>query len=237
MTTAAVPQQTDRRRIAARALGNVLLGVAIGLFGYYSLTDMESGFAQKKVRSELERLGPIAQDEPEVVTTATQTADVPVFDFEGWEAQDQAFWAEADTGDAIGRLVIPDMALDTAVVKGADRESLKRGPGWITTTDVPGPTGNCAISGHRTTYLAPFQRMGQLRVGDTIDLYTPYRRYRYEVVRTFTVRPTQVEVIAPTEDPILTLTACHPPYSARYRLVVQSKLVDARRLQDAPESP
>ena len=158
----------------------------------------------------------------------------PVLDFEGWEQQDKAFWTDAQTGDVIGRIVIAGMDLDSPIVKGTDRQTLKRGPGWIVKTDVPGPTGNCAISGHRTTYLAPFRRLDRLHSGDLIEVYTPFRRYTYKVFRSFAVRPWQVEVIAPTEQPILTLTACHPPYSARYRLIVQSRLVDARPLKGAP---
>lgn len=47
----------------------------------------------------------------------------------------------------------------------------------------------------------------------------------------FAVTPDHVEVVAHTEEPMLTLTACHPPYSTRLRLIVQSKLVDVRRLE------
>lgn len=231
MTTVAASRPGDGARVAARAMGNVLLGVAIGLLAYYALTDAESGLARRAVRSDLERLGPIAAPNPDVAVGASND---PVLDFEGWEAQDARFWIEADRGDVIGRIVIRRMGLDSAVVKGTDRQALKGGPGWIATTSVPGPEGNCAISGHRTTYLAPFRRIDRLREGDVIDLYTPYRRYRYRVSRSFAVRPWQVEVIAPTEKPILTLTACHPPYSARYRFIVQSDLVDARPLAGAP---
>ena len=228
MTTTAAARSFRGPRIAARALGNVLIGVAIGLLLYYGITDVESGVNQKAMSEELEKLGPIATERPAV---SSQTS---VLDFTGWAEQDAAFWRSAPMGSVIGRLVIGRMKLDTPVVKGADRESLKRGPGWIATTSVPGPKGNCAISGHRTTYLAPFRHLDQLREGDTIDLYTPYRRYRYQVSRSFTVRPWQVEVIAPTPEPILTLTACHPPYSARFRLIVQSRLIEARPLKGAP---
>jgi len=69
--------------------------------------------------------------------------------------------------------------------------------------------------------------------GDTIDLYSPYRRYRYSVTGTVIVRPDQIEVVAPTEHPSLTLTACHPPYSARYRIAVQAELVEVRRVSDS----
>jgi sortase A len=233
MATVVPPRRTRGMKVLARATGNVLLGLAVGLLAYYGITDLESEFAQRTLRNDLVQLGPVGSTRPSVVDTATTGA---VLDFTGWEKQDRAFWSSAPTGDVIGRIVISRMGLDSAVVKGTDRQTLKKGPGWIVTTNVPGPTGNCAISGHRTTYLAPFRRLDRLKPGDVIELYTPFRRYTYKVFRSFTVRPWQVEVIAPTEEPILTLTACHPPYSARYRLIVQSKLVDARPLAGAPAS-
>ena len=66
------------------------------------------------------------------------------------------------TGGVFGRLVIERMELDTLVVKGHTRAVLKKGPGWIDYTDLPGPTGNAGISGHRTTYGAPFRRLDEL---------------------------------------------------------------------------
>ncbi|HZL06309.1 MAG TPA: sortase, partial [Coriobacteriia bacterium] len=70
--------------------------------------------------------------------------------------------------------------------------------------------------------------------GDTIDVFSPFRRYRYVVQRQLIVTPDKVEVFSTTEEPTLTLTACHPPYSARYRIVVQARLSDVRRLDDLP---
>jgi len=231
---AVVAQERPRRaKVLARATGNVLLGLAIGLVVYYGITDLESEVAQRTLRADLKQLGPVGAATPSVVQTSSNE---PVLDFAGWKQQDQTFWKSAQRGDVIGRIVIDRMDLDAAIVKGTDRQTLKRGPGWIVTTDVPGPTGNCAISGHRTTYLAPFRRLDRLKDGDIIEVYTPFRRYQYRVFRTIVVRPWQVEVIAHTSEPILTLTACHPPYSARYRLVVQSRLVDARLLKGAPTS-
>jgi LPXTG-site transpeptidase (sortase) family protein len=214
-------------RPALHFLGNMLIGIAIGLIAYYGVTDLEGRIGQRSMRAQLGKLGPVAKAEPPVSESA------PRFDFTDWEQQDQAFWTSAEQGSVIGRLVIERMGLDTAVLKGTKRETLKMGPGWIDTTAVPGETGNCAISGHRTTYHAPFRRLDSLAKGDTIELYTPYRRYVYRVARKFTVRPWQVDVISPTEEPMLTLTACHPPYSARYRLIVQARLVEARPIEGA----
>lgn len=223
----------QRGRIATRALSNVFLGIAIGLIAYYLITDIESSLGRAALRSELRELGAVAAQRPGVLRTRDGDSSAPVLDFAGWTSQDERFWRSAPEGDVIGRLIIQRVGLDSPIVKGADRNTLKKGPGWIPTTSVPGPVGNCAISGHRTTYLAPFRHLGKLSKGDKIELYTPYRRYTYEVSRSRVVRPRQVEVLAPTEDSILTLTACHPPYSASYRLLVQSKLTDVRRLKGA----
>ncbi len=228
MTDIAAQRQASGLRAVAHALGNVLLGLAVGLLVYYATTDVDSRLSRRRARVDLQQLGAIASAAPAVVDSA------PALDFDGWEEQDQAFWRSAPAGGVIGRLVIVRTGLDSVIVKGTDRRTLKRGPGWIVTTSAPGPRGNCAISGHRTTYLAPFRRLDRLEEGDLIELYTPYRRYRYRVTRSFAVRPWQVEVIAPTHQPTLTLTACHPPYSARYRLIVQSRLIEARPLENAP---
>ena len=215
-------------RPALRALGNVLIGIAVGLIAYYGVTDLEGRVSQRATAAELRDLGAISDPAPPIVESA------PVFDFEGWKTRDSAFWESADQGDVIGRLVIKEMGLDTAVLKGTDRETLKRGPGWIEKSDVPGETGNCAISGHRTTYHAPFRKLDSLEKGDRVELYTPYTRYVYRVARKFAVRPWRVDVISSTETPTLTLTACHPPYSARYRLIVQAELIEARPIKGAP---
>ncbi len=209
-----------------RALGNVFLGVAIGLLGYYGLTSLLSAAEQARLRHDLERYGGVSASVPADIGVK----DGPALDFTDWEAQDKAYWDGLAEGGVFGRLVIDRMDLDTMVVKGVAVGDLKKGPGWVTYTDLPGATGNCGISGHRTTYLAPFRRIEELRPGDTIDLYSPFRRYRYTVVRTFTVTPDKVEVFDPTPVPTLTLTACHPPYSARYRYIVQAELTEAKRL-------
>lgn len=154
----------------------------------------------------------------------------PALNFDKWESEDAAHWRSLKPGQAFGRLVARDMRLDAVVVKGVSYGDLRRGPGWIDYTDLPGPTGNVGISGHRTTYGAPFRKLDQLKPGDIIRFYSPYRRYTYRVRRSFSVTPDRVEVVATTETPTLTLTACHPPYSARLRLIVQSELIEVKRL-------
>lgn len=221
-------------RVLAHALGNVALGLAIGIACYYLATDMVARWRQGQLRSEVSELGVLAAPTPSAVLDEIA---VDPFDFDGWETDDVGYWETLPEGGVFGRLVIEPMGLDTLVVKGHSRTVLKKGPGWIDYTDLPGPTGNVGISGHRTTYGAPFRSLDMVQVGDNIDLYSPYRRYRYEVSRVFTVTPDKVEVVSTTVEPQLTLTACHPPYSARLRLIVQANLVEVRAVSDTVSAP
>lgn len=208
-----------------------MLGVALGLLSYYALTTLLAQAAQDGLRRENADVVVFVAEEPDVL----ETAPGPVLDFAEWAEEDQAFWSALPEGEAFGRIVIADIGVDTIVMKGVEPADLRRGPGWIDWSDLPGPTGTCGISGHRTTYGAPFRRIDELVAGDTIDLYSPYRRYRYEVTRTLVVTPDQIEVVASTEAPTLTLTACHPPFSARYRIAVQADLVEVRRIEPTEE--
>lgn len=215
-----------------RAASNLLLGVAIGLLSYYGLTTLLTRVAQDGLRDTYADVLAFAAEDP---GESLKTTAGPVLDFDGWAEQDQAYWSSLAEGEAFARIVVPRIGLDAIVMNGVRPVDLRRGPGWIDWTNLPGPTGTCGISGHRTTYGAPFRRVDELGPGDTIDLYSPYRRYRYEVTGTLIVRPSQTEVVDPTEQPTLTLTACHPPYSAAYRIAVQAKLVDVRRIEGIEE--
>jgi len=218
------PQNPSRKgrglaRGTARAVGNVLLGIAIGLISYYGITDVVAAMEQTRLQEQLAELGLSEALPPD------RTVEPAPNPFEEWEEEDFAFWEELEDGGVFGRLVAPAMELDTAIVKGHSRDNLKRGPVWVSYTDYPGPTGNVGISGHRTTYGAPFFRLNELQLGDTVDVFSPFRQYRYEVIDVFRVTPEYTEVLQTTDLPHLTMTACDPPYSAQYRLIVQSKLV------------
>ena len=127
-------------------------------------------------------------------------------------------------GGAIGLIEIPKIGLDKAVVEGVGVAELKTGPGHYPKTPMPGQPGNAAIAGHRTTYGAPFNRLDELVAGDAILVTTAQGEFRYEVESATVVRPAQSEVLDPTPDARLTLTTCHPEFSAAQRLVVTAKL-------------
>jgi sortase A len=127
-------------------------------------------------------------------------------------------------GDPVARMEVPKIGLDWIVVSGVDVDELKKGPGHYPDTPLPGQVGNVAIAGHRTTYGAPFYRINELVAGDDVILTTPAGRYVYKVTNQFIVEPSQSEVLDPTNGPMLTLTSCHPRYSAKKRIIVRAAL-------------
>lgn len=116
------------------------------------------------------------------------------------------------------------------VVEGTDPAHLRKGPGHYPGTDGPGDVGNFAISGHRTTYGAPFGRLDELRTGDRVHVVDRERRqWTYRVVTQRIVVPDDTWVLGPdplgTGGRMMTLTTCHPRWSASQRLVVFAELV------------
>ena len=129
-------------------------------------------------------------------------------------------------GDALTRIVIPTIKVDTVVVEGTGASALRAGAGHYPNTPLPGEEGNVAIAGHRTTYGKPFANLDRLAPGDEVVLETPIGRHVYKVTQPpFVVANTDYSVISQTPGHTLTLTTCHPKGSARQRLVVKAEML------------
>jgi sortase A len=110
-------------------------------------------------------------------------------------------------------------------VQGTDEGSLQKGPGHYPQTPLPGQPGTTAIAGHRTTFLAPFRTIDQLRSGDTIVIRMPYGCFTYKVERSVVVNPDALWVTNPVGYDRLVLSACNPLYSASQRIIVFARRV------------
>lgn len=110
------------------------------------------------------------------------------------------------------------------VVEGVGVAELKTGAGHMPDTPLPGMPGNAVISGHRTTYGAPFNEIDRLQPGDLIVVETATGAHHYTVRRSMVVSPLDVWVSEARPGAWLTLTTCHPEFSARQRLVVFAEL-------------
>jgi sortase A len=140
------------------------------------------------------------------------------------------------SGRALAKLEIPKIDKSLYVLPGVDVETLHDGPGHYPDTPLPGQLGNSAIAGHRTTSGAPFGDIDELEPGDELIVtMTTGDRFVYQVTETLIVDPSEYWVVQ-TDDPtvaMLTLTSCHPEYTARQRIVVRSILKPA---ESAPAS-
>lgn len=123
-------------------------------------------------------------------------------------------------------LSIPRLHLTRYVPEGATVPQLRRyGVGRISWTALPDRFGLLGIAGHRTTYGAPFFRLGKLEPGDHVLVTYRGRRYDYVVTERRVVRPGDADVLqAGPGDRGIALITCTPVYSARNRLVVFGKL-------------
>ena len=134
--------------------------------------------------------------------------------------------ARAKIGGPIGRIELPTLGRHYVVVQGTDIGTLRKGPGHYPSTVFPGEKGTVAIAGHRTTYLAPFRTIDQLKPGQRIILKMPYGRFTYAVEKTQIVGPNAIWITRRVPGrPRLVLSACHPLYSASHRIVVFARLV------------
>jgi sortase A len=228
-----VPRSTGGD-IAVRVLsvvGRVLItsGVLVLLFVAYQLwgTGVHEARAQGSLSNEFEAALGEAGIDPEASTDDS----VPVVD------PNAPLPPPPAEGAAVANIRIPRIGVDKVVVEGVSVSDLKRGPGHYPDSPLPGQPGNAAIAGHRTTYGAPFNRIDELQIGDEILVTTLQGAFRYEVSEQQIVSPDQVEVLGNFNDNRLTLTACHPKYSARQRIIVVAQLVGPAATAAEPTAP
>ncbi|MFG1998136.1 class E sortase [Spirillospora sp. NPDC048911] len=197
-------------RILIRSLGELCItaGLVLLLFVTYSLWG-----TGRYTREQQDRLG------KELMKT--------------WQAP-QVTTEKVRLGSGLAMIRIPRFGAKYryVVIEGVDLADLRKGPGHYPGSALPGEVGNFVVSGHRTTYSAPFNRAGELRPGDKILIDTRQKQYVYQVTGKRIVSPGAVEVTAPVpfkpkDKPtkrLITLTTCNPKYSAAQRLIIFGEL-------------
>ncbi|SFT63305.1 sortase A [Geodermatophilus amargosae] len=216
-----------RWRTLVSGLGQTLVtaGVVLLLFVVYELwiTDLSSARDQDRLADRLETEWSAQQPAAGVPTSP---AEVPV-------------------GQPFAVLHVPRLGEDWSrvVLEGTSEEQLSQGPGHYAGTAMPGQQGNVALAGHRVGRGSPFLDLDRMQPGDPIVVEVADGWFTYRVLADGQdphgvpgrqiVSPADVEVIAPTPGgaadaaptgAYLTLTTCHPRYSARQRLVVHAVL-------------
>ncbi len=211
-------------RVAARGVGDLLitLGLVLLLFLVWQLwwTDVAAGRTQSRLTHELQQSWT-----PDAAPSSTANPTTP-------GAEDPPL--QLREGQAFALIHIPRFGKDYVrpVIQGIGLDVLDRGVGHYPQSADPGAVGNFAVAGHRVTYGKPFNRIAELRPGDAVVVETARAWFVYRVVSHTVVTPDHVEVVAPVprhpgETPtrrMMTMTACHPEFSARQRYVVFSEL-------------
>ena len=140
-------------------------------------------------------------------------------------ADARRFRATAVQGAAIGRIVVPRLDLNMVLVNGTDTGTLRKGPGRDPRTFMPGEGELVYIAGHRTTYLAPFARIDDMRPGDRVTLRVPYGTFEYRVTGHRIVDAHALWVLRSRHRDVVALQACHPRFFATHRYIVWAELV------------
>jgi sortase (surface protein transpeptidase) len=241
--TARSQRRRDPIRTAARGIGQTLitLGLVTLLFVGYELwvTDILSAREQDKLSEQLQdEWGdlPTVGEPGSPTGSSTGPAPGPV---------------QVSPGEPFAVLHIPRLGSDwtRVAVEGVTQTDLAQGPGHYPGTALPGEQGNFAMAGHRVGRGSPFLDLDKMQPGDPIVVETAEAWFVYRVLGdTATgsfdgdrsglpgqeiVRPEDVDVISPTpRSPVdapatgafLTLTTCHPKYSAQQRLIIHARL-------------
>ena len=249
----------DRGRMLARGVGQTLItfGLIALLFVAYELwvTDLLAARQQEQLSEEIQQQW---RDAPTVPPPETAPSDIP-------PPAPAPAPIEVTLGEPFAVLHIPRLGADWSrvVVEGAAEVQLAQGPGHYVGTAMPGQQGNAAFAGHRVGRGSPFLDLDRLVPGDPVVVETADAWFVYRVLGDPTtgdfgtdasgvpgreiVAPTQVSVISPTpggaaagpaSGAYLTLTTCHPKYSARQRLIIHARLDGAPLSKaEAPDGP
>jgi sortase A len=125
----------------------------------------------------------------------------------------------------IGRMEILRLGVSVTVIEGAGEATLRRAAGHIEGTALPGQPGNVGIAGHRDSFFRPLKNIQR---DDVITLTTSRGQFRYRVVSTRVVSPSDIAVLNPDGTEVLTLVTCYPFYfigAAPSRFVVRAARV------------
>ena len=163
---------------------------------------------------------------PEVSESPTTDSEPPLLETEPAPTPAPA---RPKPGETVAKLTIPRLDAKLYVVEGDRMADLRRGPGHLIGTAMPGVNGNCVIAGHRDTH---FRVLKDIRKGDDIIIETSAGEYLYRVRSERVISTEDTEVLDPTPDAELSLITCYPFYyvgNAPERFLVEAQLVGAIR--------
>lgn len=124
-----------------------------------------------------------------------------------------------------GYISIPQIGLTSLVREGT--QFVNTDPSHLVESRSPNQPGNVAIFGHRVSHGHEFKNLDKLGENSLVYLTIGKKMYTYRVTGVDIRLPTDPLLYASTSnDQTLSLVACHPPHSVKYRIVVHAVLID-----------
>ena len=226
----------DLVRLVLRGIGQTLItaGLVVLLFVVYEvwITNIFAGREQSQVANAFKQ-EIVAGKDPTLALPGSGDPTIPL-------------------GSGIANLYIPRLGKDfhfTIVQGGAPPTDaqLEKGPAHYSETQLPGQVGNFAVAGHRVGKGEPFLNLDKLRPGDAVVVETGSAWYVYRVKGQQhglsrndadgvpgrqIVSPSDGDVLLPTPnhsgtkaaEALMTMTTCHPKFTAQKRMIVYSAL-------------
>jgi sortase A len=209
-----------------RVLGKLLISVGCGVLMFVGWTLWGTGLYTNQQQDQLR------EEFEESLEQARES-----------EGPSKAFLRSVGPGDLAFELRIPTIGFNKIVVEGVGSEDLRKGPGHYPQCRAgfekplctpfpaawPGEPGRVIVSGHRTTYGAPFYRLNEVSKGDEIRVRAQWGNFTYVVTRKEVVDPsTATIVVQELNKSELVLTTCNPRFSAAQRLIVYARMVEER---------
>lgn len=206
----------SKKQLVFRVLGIVLLTLSIGVLllepikGWYiKRISNETGVAnltreqieenqKRQVTYNFEDIKPL--NAYEVLKQGTNPDDLPT----------------------IGSVAMPELDMNLPIYKGVSNEGMFFGAGTLREGQVMGESNYAIASHHSITKGALFEPLLRAKVGMKAYLTDLNKVYEYEITQVLDVDPSRVDLIAPTDNSILTMVTCDA--SLVNRIVVQGRL-------------
>lgn len=136
--------------------------------------------------------------------------------------------AELRVQNIEGMLTIDKINLNLPILHGATNKNLKTTAASIENTGKVGEIGNYALAGHRNlTYGRNFNRLGEIVVGDKIEVDDGEKQFEYTVTEILVVKPEEVWVLKGNgENKEITLITCEPMVNPTHRLIIKGKITE-----------
>jgi sortase A len=238
----------DRVRFVLRGVGQTLItaGLVVLLFVVYEVwitnlfAEREQSHVANAFRQEI-----VGGKDPLLALPGSKDPTIPL-------------------GTGIANLYIPRLGKDFhfTIVQGSivpTDSQLEKGPAHYRDTQLPGQVGNFAMAGHRVGKGEPFLNLDQLRAGDAVIVETGSAWYVYRVKGQQhglskqdsdgipgrkIVAPNDGDVLLPkpnhvgatADEPLLTMTTCHPKFTAQKRMIVFAALDTSATVNIAAKS-